>query len=260
MRAPRSDVRSQNEIIREIVAKLAPQDKRSKPWSEGDLISAAITVDVGGTIKYLVIADQEVRYRGLTKAKIPFRGKQKDNEKDFEVIREQVRALRESLRNSSSPALTLLFSAEVDISGDRIQSVEEQTKGLHSLHEVIMTLAKMEARCDFLIRRQPGEHGNAGYRQRRVADETWRLLRRHGKDAGGGTPGTVLGDIASLLWEAMTGEADRDLQRACKAALQAASTGELRNDGQTIGRGKIFWAEESSTPESNFIESQDIDT
>jgi hypothetical protein len=203
------------------------------------LASAAITADAGGTIKYLRVVDQKIPYRGSSKERVSFRGKREDNAQDFKALRNQINDLRGFLRKMSSPALILLFSGEDDVKSDDEPPEVAQQKTLQRLESFTVTLDYLQMRCDFLLAERPGEHGNADYRQRRVAQEAWRLLKRHGTEPAGGTGDSLFGEIASLLWEGMTGEYGKDLQWACKAALTAAKAGELRDNGSVIGKGRI---------------------
>jgi hypothetical protein len=94
-------------------------------------------------------------------------------------------------------------------------------------------------RCHFLLEEQPGEHGSADYRKRHVAHEAWRLLKRNGLEPAGGAQGSLYGNVTTMLWEATTGEVEKDLRAARKAALRAAQAGELRTDGPVMGRGQF---------------------
>jgi hypothetical protein len=196
-------------------------------------------VDVRGVINFLRESDREVSYRGGIKSRTSIRGKRQENADDFAAGKKQIGALQKALQKISSPALVLLFSNETDVHSDSFPAAEAQQKTLRRLQHFTAMLAYLQRRCEFLLDERPGEHGSADYRQRRVAWEAWRLLRRHWKEPAGGTMDSLYGQIASLLYEAMTGEANKDLQWACKAALRAADRGELRDGGLVIGRDNI---------------------
>ena len=196
--------------------------------------------DVRTTARLCAELDREVAHRGALKEQIPLRGWRQDNIDEFTALLKQTEAYQETLKKTSGTALFLLFSAEDDLGPDTIpssamqQQVESRLRGLTTL------LKYIRARCHFLLTERPGEHGSAGYRQRRVATEAWRLLRRHGIEPAGGKMGSVYGHVTSLLWKAVTGEKElKDLERACTAVLQSADKGELNDDGIVIGRGKI---------------------
>jgi hypothetical protein len=223
MRAPNKS--RLDDVVQEIIEALEsnPDDRFSTELS------------VRATISILRELDREVAYRGTSKERMPIAGKRQENADDFNALLKQVEGLQKALSKTSAPALFHLFSGDV-VGPDQIPSVEVQEKVQRRLRQVTGTLAYMRARCDFLLDERPGEHGAADFRQRRVAHEGWRLLKGHGKEPAGGTMDSLYGHIASLLYEAMTGESDKDLQWACKAALRLADEGELRIDGRVIGR------------------------
>ena len=230
MRAPSKS--RLDEAVQKIVAEVQISS------DEFDLLSARF--DIQATIQLLGELDREIAYRGAIKGRPPIRGKRQGNIEEFGAILKQIKGLQKAFRKASGPALFLMFSGEDDVTSEKIPTTEIQQLVERRRQQIMRTLNYLRARCDFLLAERPGEHGSADYRQRRVAQETWRLLRRFGKEPAGGTAGTLFGDVASLLWEAVTGEADRDLQWACKAALRQADEGALRDDGPIIGRGQIL--------------------
>jgi hypothetical protein len=218
-----------DEVVREIVEALEsnPDDRD------------ATEVSVRAAIRFVRELDQPIAYRGGSKERVPITGKRQENVDDFKVLLKQLKGLRKALSNMSSPALFHLFSGDDVVEPHQIPSTEVQERVVSRLQRVTGTLAYMQARCDFLLDERPGEHGGAEFRQRRVAHEAWRLLKGHGKIPAGGTMDSLYGQIASLLYEAITGESDKDLQWACKAALRLSDEGGLRDDGPIIGRGQI---------------------
>jgi hypothetical protein len=186
-------------------------------------------VDVRSTIQCLRALDQEITYRGASKERMAIRGKRQENREDFAELRKQVEGLQNAFKKISAAALFLLFSGEdaKAITSDEVPSVEARQKALSRVQGVRKLLDYLHTRCDFLLAERPGEHASADYRQRRVAHESWRLMRRHGKEPAGGTMDSLYGQITSLLWEAVTGEKDKDLQWACKATLRLAHEGGL---------------------------------
>jgi hypothetical protein len=218
-----------DEVVREIVEEL-----ESDPDGRD-----ATEVSVRAAIRFLRELDRQVAYRGASKERMPIAGKRQENVDDFKALLKQIKGLQKALSKTSSPALIHLFSGDDVVGPDQIPSVEVQKKVEHRLRQVTGTLAYMHARCDFLLAERPGVHGNAEYRQRRVAHEAWRLLRQHGKDPASGVATSLYGRIASLLYEAMNGEYGKDLERACKAALILANDGGLSDDGMPIASGTI---------------------
>jgi hypothetical protein len=186
-------------------------------------------VDVRSTIQCLRALDQEITYRGASKERMALRGKRQENLEDIALLLKRVEGLQKAFKKVSAASLFLLLSGEdaKAIMSDGVPSVEAQQKALSRVQGVRKLLDYLHARCDFLLNERPGEHASADYRQLRVAHESWRLMRRHGKVPAGGTMDSLYGHITSLLWEAVTGEKDKDLEWACKATLRLASDGGL---------------------------------
>jgi len=227
MRAPKKS--RLDEVVHEIVEKI-----QSDPDSR-----FSTEIGVRAAIKSLRELDREVPYRGAS-MRMPIRGKKQENVEDFKMLIEKIKGLQRALKKLSVPAWILLFSGESDVHSDKFPSPELQQIIERRLRLVTGILNYMRARCDYVLRKRPGEHGNTGYRQRRVAHEAWHLLKRHKKKPAGGTLDSLYGLVASLLWEAMTGEANKDLQRACKTALiLARDEGGLWDDSPTIGQGQF---------------------
>jgi hypothetical protein len=172
----------------------------------------------------------------------PLRGRRTDNIEDFRALDAQLSRLQRTLAEILSPsALCLLFSDEDDVIPNNLPSAETQQQFLIALQQFTVKLASLRKRCKYLIEVQPGDHGSAGVRERLVAIEAWQLLAMFGKKRAGGTAESLYGRIASLLWEAMTGEIDKDLQRACKAVLKDAKDGNLlpSQRGPTLARRRL---------------------
>jgi hypothetical protein len=161
MRAPSKS--HLDEVIEEIVEKIqgAPDGK----WS-----ALGAMADVHATVRLLRERDREAFYRGALKQQTPFRGKRQENVEDFKAVKKQVEGLQKALKKISSQARFLIFSgADDDIHSDDVPSNEIMRPFLHKVQQVTATLEYMRDRCDFLLDERPGQHGNAGFRQRRVA-------------------------------------------------------------------------------------------
>jgi hypothetical protein len=217
-----------DEIVREIAALL--QDKPDLPAREvlgisprtvQDYAKIETEVDVRSAIELLqTTLDQPIAWRGDEKEPMPLRGKRGKNMEEFAAVLSQIESLQEAIRNMSGPALFMLFSGE---DTERLPSVEVYQQTEARLRRFTGALAYWRGRCDHLLAMR-GEHGSADIRQRRVAEAAWRLLKLYNKEPADGTADSLYGKVASLLWEAATGERHRDLQRACKDALTTLPT------------------------------------
>lgn len=201
-------------VVVGIVGELCPADADAS-----DRLSAE--ADVRLTIQYLQGLDTPVIYQGQTKI-IPFRGMRRDNAEEFRTWQTMIKRMEKTVASTTSPALFAIFSGETDLHSDRIPSDEIQKKVIDRLRFFKSQLAWLKERCEFLLAERPGAHGLAGYRERRVAHEAWRMLRRFRKAPADGSADSLYGRVTSKLWEALTGEAGRDLQWACKTTLQLA--------------------------------------
>jgi hypothetical protein len=218
MRAPAT----LDSIVASIVADLRPPAA-----DEYDRLSA--DTDIRGTIQLLQTLDRPTSYRGKIQ-NIPWpRGKRQENIDDFTALLKQVKHMEKTLAGMTGPALFTAFSGETDLHSDGIPSDEVQRRTINRLQFFKSALVLLRQRCQFLLKERPGEHGNTKFRQHRVAYEAWRLLRRFEKVPADGSADSLYGRVTSKLWEALTGEASKDLQWACKVTLQLADEGELRD-------------------------------
>jgi hypothetical protein len=82
----------------------------------------------------------------------------------------------------------------------------------------------LRARCEWIIQAGVGEHGHVGHMQRVAAVAAAGLCRQAGKPLHWAAPISAFCVVATLIYEAMTGEPEIDIQRACEfVADQAAS-------------------------------------
>ncbi len=228
MRAPTKS-RTLDDVVQEIIDEIQT-DSADR---------SSIELSVRFTINILRELDREVPYRGSLKERISIRGKRQENDDDFDALLKKIKALENALKKVSSPARMMFFSDETELVLDKFPSVEVQERALHRLKQTRGMLAHMRMRCNFLLGERPGEHGHTKHRERRVAHEAWRLLRHHKKKPASGIYDSLYGKVARLLWEAMTGEAGKDLQRACKTALRLAREGGLDDDRRVIRQGQV---------------------
>ena len=229
MRAPQKS--NQDEIVRKLVKKLNEEerDQTFPPKSTCDQRSR----NYRRSIKRLLIA-------ALPKNTCLSVAGGKENIEQLTAVRAQIENLRGALKNTSAPALFLLFSGDQDVSNDEgVMSFAVQQRARNHLQQTIGMLKGLQERCDYLLTARPGEHGSVDFRQRRVAAEAWRLLKRHEKQPKSGIATSLYGEITSLLWEAVTGEQGKDLERACKTILMLADEGAIPEAGETIRRGRI---------------------
>jgi hypothetical protein len=79
------------------------------------------------------------------------------------------------------------------------------------------SLAMVRSRCEFIIQAKVGEHGNAGHVQDRAAIGAISLCEKFGQPLAWSSLTSAYRTVASCIYEAMTGEYDRDMERACES-------------------------------------------
>jgi hypothetical protein len=197
-----------DEIVAEVVDLLVPDG------DDSDRLSSHVTVT--SALEYLQ------RSGSLTK---PVWGFSEANGKSISALSDKVRDLRKALSDTPNEALILLAGADPS---DQFPSARRQQILLGRLRRIVATLGYLQRRCEELDANKVGVHRLANFSQRAVAEEAWRLMKNHMLTPASGISDSTYGMVATLLWEAVTGEAEKDLQRACKDALARAKAGELR--------------------------------
>jgi hypothetical protein len=144
--------------------------------------------------------------------------------------------LRKALAETPSEVLLLIAGADPS---DQMPRARHQPILVGRLKRIVGMLGYLQRRCEELHAQKVGGHRGADFSQRLIADEVWRLMRYHNLTPASGISDSTFGKVAALLFEAVTGEADKDLQRACKVALTRAKAGELRDwQGLSAWNGK----------------------
>jgi hypothetical protein len=94
-----------------------------------------------------------------------------------------------------------------------------QQRLLKNLRAAIHILLFLQRRSAELLASEPGEHPNSRVVNQWVAEQARDLLRRHNKHVENSTAESLLRVVASLLFEAVSGRKNKDLEAACKIAL-----------------------------------------
>jgi hypothetical protein len=110
---------------------------------------------------------------------------------------------------------------------ERVEAMARQAElGYETLRRWLTTL---KIRCEWIIRSNIGEHRHAGYQQERAAVAARELCEKAGRPLAWSSPTSAYRIVAGLLYEVMTGEQGRDMERACEfiAGRQITRTGKL---------------------------------
>jgi hypothetical protein len=97
---------------------------------------------------------------------------------------------------------------------ERIEAMARQAEAGYGILKHWLTTLKF--RCEWVIRSKIGEHRHAGYQQERVAVAARELCEKAGKPLAWSSPTSAYRIVAGLLYETMTGEQGRDMERACE--------------------------------------------
>ena len=100
---------------------------------------------------------------------------------------------------------------------------ERQQKAVARVRDTVGLMNILQARCDELMASPPDHHKSLDYNEQLASEEAWDFMRRHFKRPVTDAAQSPFRVIASLFYEARTGEAGVDLESACKATLDRKS-------------------------------------
>ena len=108
--------------------------------------------------------------------------------------------------------LVMLFAPPGPIdTPDNLELATRQAQGWRD-----MWIDTLRARCEWIIRAGIGEHGHVDHMQRTAAIAAADLCRKASKPLHWASPVSSFRIVASLMFEAMTGQPNAELQRACE--------------------------------------------
>jgi hypothetical protein len=175
-----------------------------------------------------VLASVSIKYCRTIAEVLPLWGKRTANRKALEAIHDHTVKVQLQLKKLHPSVMTLLFSVQREAV---IPSLDEQARTVQRVEAATWAFKFARARSRHLLDIALGAHGNEDFLQRLVAGEACSLLRVYGRKPSGGAAGSVLGDVAILLFEAVTGRQVTDLELACKAELARQRVGGGWNAG-----------------------------
>jgi hypothetical protein len=179
------------------------------------------------------------RLKALKKIGAPIWGYQRENVEAIRDIESLSHELLEAFRKMPDAARVLLFMPEESGEADRLPSKAIQEKSRNRARKVTSMLNYLERRGGKIIALRPGKHGATEYLKHYCADEAWRIMQINCKKPASGARTSILGKIASLLYEAVTGKYGLDLERECGGALKRGDAGDIPVHGYTIGGGQL---------------------
>jgi hypothetical protein len=230
----------------------APVNKRSE-----DEIVADIIDHMGYFLKRVLDRPERERQRqrvqmhvrrritDLRTAPLPFSGNQKKNVEYANDLRRQIDKLARTLERPPSEFFSSALFGERFWSLLEIQEQEAERTAIEfnpqtqnyiaqeepaHLKLFLAELNRLRSRCDRIIGRKLGQHGNINYRKEHAAIASREILEDVASNTGTklrltDAPTGKFCLVASLLFEAATGKHNADMRRACKAVLR----GKLEN-------------------------------
>jgi hypothetical protein len=209
MRAPDA-TRPLDEIVRDIVDAIeAAKDNNPNPIAE--------EVDNRGVTALEIRAIIKTGRALFPTDKSPMWGYRQENREHFAAVQARIELLQEALKEMPGRALALLFAPEVSGTTSRIPTEATQAKALVCTRRFTGMLRYLKARCVQLLDEPPGEHRSSDFRAQWVVEEAVSLLERHYKVVTNSSSSeSALRKCACLLWEGLSGEFGRDLERACR--------------------------------------------
>jgi hypothetical protein len=192
-----------------------------------DEIVAAIA-DALGTEPDAYIQELVVAATGMSKFP-PMKGNRKVNLKYARQVLQWIGAGQGLFADMPEPFLPFLFGLKQDGPVNSPERLEALVRPAQSEYAIFTAwLANLQASCEWIIQEKIGEHGRAGYQQERAAVAAARLCERFGRTLAWSSPLSSYRIVTGLLYEAMTGEPDRDLERACKTIADRMTQTEKR--------------------------------
>jgi len=191
---------------------------RADKRSDGEIIADIINLVDYPPVRVLV----ERRIDDLRRMLPPFTGNQKENREYAKGLREQIIELQRTLENRQSFLLKARFWQLWYEQGTAFE-INPQTRDYIAQEPAPLTkeLSWLRELCDEIIKFEPGKHGNTEHQQNAAAIASSEVLEAVALHAGRKfrlhfSPTGKFIKIARLFHEAVTGEQDADLERACK--------------------------------------------
>jgi len=200
-------VKAPTRSYEELVASIADV---LRPWRDGIDEQQALA-EIRVSIRDMLQHEPDVIWPPELGPEIGYRG---DNKRHAENILDAINRLNDLL---SKRWTQFVWSLTWTLTAERSAAKEEK------IVELRERLQRLSEDCGKIIQNPPGVDPRMGYRQITVANVAfWLMIDVSSKRPAAGHSESAYCLAASLLFEAVTGEADRDLQRACKRRLTGA--------------------------------------
>jgi hypothetical protein len=145
-----------------------------------------------------------------------------DGQKLFAELPKKKGTLLDMLFGGHSQRVDLQASAKPAKQLDRLEAVGTRAEAGYKILTGLLDMLRL--RCEWIIEERIGRHGSAGHLQEVAAITARALCEKYDKPLAWSSPTTVYRSITRLIYEAMTGEYDRDTRRACELIAQSTHT------------------------------------
>jgi hypothetical protein len=149
-----------------------------------------------------------------------------DGQKLFAELPKKKGTLLDMLFGGHSQRVDLQASAKPAKRLDRLEVVGTRTEAGYEILTGLLDMLRL--RCEWIIEERIGRHGSAGHLQEVAAITARALCEKYDKPLASSSPTTVYRSITRLIYEAMTGEYDRDTRRACELIARQSTHTERR--------------------------------
>jgi hypothetical protein len=198
-----ANVRSVDEIVTDIMKTIADA---SPPPAQED------------RVRRLIAALSNLKHYG------PLNGNRADNKEFAERLLKWLDKGETLMRGSPKNFnFSMLFAPDPAVAESMVTIYEQADARYEMLAEI---LSAMHRRCEWIIKTGFGEHAHTGYQQERAAIAAGELMNECSLPHAYSSPLSPYRMVASLLYEAMTGEFGKDVERACEAMARKATATE----------------------------------
>jgi hypothetical protein len=170
-----------------------------------------IVADLVGEIGSESEAEVRQKIDELGRLTGPLWGNRAANADHIKDVRRRLEQLQKQLDRVPDHVFHLLFTPDFDLpSEQQLAAYEERAVAFTG------SLRELSRRCDELLDLKPGAHASGDHLQKQCAVEAKVLLEDRGLPVGDVKPTGKYGRVASLLYEAVTGEPGKSLEWACR--------------------------------------------
>jgi hypothetical protein len=201
---------------------------KAPPRSVDKIAQDIITkLDAGRTIAIERMVRRLIDNLRQIKDKPPEFGNQRENLEYLRELRKDIDRLMKTLRRFPNENVFMtLFAPYLEIqapdcrASSVVQAINAKMEDATTQYaEGVLWFEALRDRCDLIAKVRPGKHPHYGQQQFRAALAARVAMAKVGKKATSGTWQSRFRQVATLFYEATTGEPEMDIERACDEVL-----------------------------------------